>query len=172
MQNKISRILSIPLICLTMLFTGCRIVVSLSGASIPPEAKTFSVAYFPNNATMVAPILSSTLTDALQEKFAKQTSLDQVNEGGDLALEGEIINYVSAPSSISSDEYAQMNRLTITVQVRFTNAIEPQWNFNRSFSGYEEYDANTLLQSIETSLIQTIVDQLSEDIFNACVSNW
>lgn len=171
MSNRFFKIFSATLLC-TVLMTGCRIVVSLSGASIPPAAKTFSVAYFPNNATMVAPILSSTLTDALQEKFARQTSLDQVNEGGDLALEGEITNYVSAPTSISSDEYALMNRLTITVQVRFTNAIEPQWNFNRSFSNYADYDANNLLQSVEPQLIQEIVEKLSEDIFNACVSNW
>ncbi len=171
MSCRFSKIL-LTLLCVLVCFTGCRIVVSLSGASIPPEARTFSVAYFPNNATMVAPILSSTLTDALKEKFSRQTNLDQVREGGDLALEGEITNYVSAPTSISSDEYALMNRLTINVQVRFTNAIEPQWNFNKSFSGYAEYDANQLLQSVEPELIQEIVDKLAEDIFNACVSNW
>ena len=43
-----------------VLLTGCGVAIkySLSGASIPPDAKTFSVAYFPNNATMVSPILS------------------------------------------------------------------------------------------------------------------
>ena len=74
---------------------------SLSGASIPPDAKTFSVAYFPNNAPMVAPILSSTLTDALREKFANQTRLIQVDEGGDFAFEGEITNYTSSTASVT-----------------------------------------------------------------------
>ena len=79
------------------LLTGCGVAIkySLSGASIPPDARTFSVAYFPNNATMVAPILSSTLTDALVDVFTRRTRLMQVEEGGDFAFEGEIINYES-----------------------------------------------------------------------------
>ena len=76
---------------------GCGVAIkySLSGASIPPDAKTFSVAYFPNNATMVSPILSSTLTEALVDIFTRRTRLMQVDEGGDFAFEGEIVNYTS-----------------------------------------------------------------------------
>ena len=71
-----------------LLLAGCgyKVNYSLSGASIPPDAKTFSVAYFPNNAPMVAPILSSTLTDALRDKFTRQTRLTQVDEGGDFDI--------------------------------------------------------------------------------------
>ena len=71
-----------------LLLAGCgyKVNYSLSGASIPPDAKTFSVAYFPNNAPMVAPILSSTLTDALRDKFTRQTRLTQVDEGGDFVI--------------------------------------------------------------------------------------
>ena len=63
--------------------SGCGVAIkySLSGASIPPDAKTFSVAYFPNNATMVSPILSSTLTEALVDIFSRRTRLVQVDEG-------------------------------------------------------------------------------------------
>ncbi len=160
------------LVCLPLLFGGCRISYTLSGASIPDAAQTVSIAYFPNNATMVAPTLSATLTDALKDRFAGQTRLNLVTENGDLALEGEITNYVSAPTSISSDDYAIENKLTITVQVTFTNAIEPQWNFKRSFSGSANYNASVLLQTVESQLIEEIVAILVDDIFNACVSNW
>ena len=97
-----------------VLLTGCGVAIkySLSGASIPPDAKTFSVAYFPNNATMVSPILSSTLTEALVDIFTRRTRLTQVDEGGDFAFEGEITNYTSTTSSVSSDEYALLNRST------------------------------------------------------------
>lgn len=107
-----------------LLLAGCGYTVkySLSGASIPPDAKTFSVAYFPNNAAMVAPILSSTFTDALADKFSRQTRLVQVSEGGDFAFEGEITNYTSTTATVGSNDVATQNRLTITVQVRFTNA--------------------------------------------------
>ena len=117
-----------------LLLAGCgyKVNYSLSGASIPPDAKTFSVAYFPNNAPMVAPILSSTLTDALRDKFTRQTRLTQVDEGGDFAFEGEIINYTSTTASVSSDEVALLNRLTITIKVRFTNALDEKQSWNLS----------------------------------------
>ena len=158
----------------TMIITlgGCTVKYSFSGASIPLDARTVSIPYFPNNAPMVAPSLSSTLTDALQDKFAKQTKLELVSTGGDLAFEGEITNYTSTPAAITAAETAAMNRLTITVKVKFTNIYEPQNNYNTSFSAFAEYDATSLLQDIQDTLITEICDQLVLDIFNAAVANW
>lgn len=136
------------------------------------QAQTVSVPYFPNNAPMVAPTLSSTLTDALQDKFARQTKLQLVSTGGDLAFEGEITNYTSTPAAITASETAAMNRLTITVKVKFTNIYEPQNNYNKSFSAFAEYDATSLLQDVQDSLITEICEQLVQDIFNAAVANW
>ena len=179
MSKKI--LFALPLALVMLLLGGCTLRIgkatfgyTFTGASISDNARTFSVAYFPNNAAMVAPVLSSTLTDALRERFSRQTRLSQIQEGGDLAVEGEITNYVSAPSSYSSAEggVAEMNRLTVTVQVRFTNAIEPQWNYNKSFSASRDYSASQLLQEVEGALIQEMVSDLVDDIFNACVSNW
>ena len=157
------------------LLCGCGISIkySLSGASIPPDAKTFSVAYFPNNATMVSPILSSTLTDALVDIFSRRTRLQQVEEGGDFAFEGEITNYTSTTASVSSDDYALLNRLTITVRVRFTNAINEADSFaNKTFSAYADYDSTKLLTEVEGELIPEIVDQIVTDIFQAAAGNW
>lgn len=152
--------------------SGCTVKYSLSGASIPPDAKTFSVAYFPNNAPMVAPILSSTLTDALVDKFSRQTRLTQVSEGGDFAFEGEIVGYSSTTASVSSNDYALQNRLTISVKVRFTNVVDEKMSFNKSFSAYADYDSTRLLTEVESELITEIVDQLVTDIFQAAASNW
>ncbi len=152
--------------------TGCTVKYSLSGASIPPDAKTFSVAYFPNNAPMVAPILSATLTDELTQRFASRTTLAQVPEGGDFAFEGEIIGYTSTTSSVASGDYALQNRLTITVKVKFTNAIDDKMSFNRNFSAYADYDSTKLLTEVEGALIAEIVEQLVTDIFMASASNW
>jgi len=155
--------------------SGCGVSVkySLSGASIPADAKTFSVAYFPNNATMVSPILSATLTEALVDIFSRRTRLTQVEEGGDFAFEGEIVNYTSTTSSVSSDDYALLNRLTITVRVRFTNALDESASWvNKTFTAYEDYDSTKLLTEVEGELIPQIVDQLVTDIFQASASNW
>jgi hypothetical protein len=155
-------------------FTSCgyKVTYNLSGGSIPPEAQTFSVAYFPNNAPMVAPTLSNVLTEALRDKFSRQTRLTQVEEGGDFAFEGEITNYTSNTSSVSSGDYALQNRLTITVKVKFTNAIDDKMSFNKNFSAYADYDSTRLLNEVESELIPQIVEQLVTDIFQAAASNW
>ncbi len=155
-----------------VLAAGCTVKYSFSGASISPEAKTVSIQQFENVATMVAPILATQLTEGLQDKFSRGTRLMQVREDGDLAFEGEITNYVSSPISVSGNEYATQNRLTVTVRVRFVNRIEPQYDFDRTFSAYEDYDAMKLMQEVESTLLPEIVEKLSEDIFNAAVSNW
>lgn len=166
------RILLLFIAILTLVTTACTVKYSLSGASIPPDAKTFSVAYFPNNAPMVAPILSATLTDELTQRFASRTSLVQVEDGGDFAFEGEIVGYSSTTSSVSSGDYALQNRLTISVKVKFTNAIDDKMSFNRNFSAYADYDSTKLLTEVESELIPQIVEQLVTDIFQAAASNW
>ena len=166
------RILLSLIVAFTLFATACTVKYSLSGASIPPDAKTFSVAYFPNNAPMVAPILSATLTDELTQRFASRTSLVQVEEGGDFAFEGEIVGFSSTTSSVSSGDYALQNRLTISIKVKFTNAIDDKMSFNRNFSAYADYDSTKLLTEVEGELIPQIVEQLVTDVFQAAASNW
>ena len=121
---------------------------------------------------MVAPILSATMTDELTQRFASRTSLVQIDEGGDFAFEGEIVGYSSTTSSVSSGDYALQNRLTITIKVKFTNAIDDKMSFNKSFSAYADYDSTKLLNEVESTLIPEIVEQIVTDIFMAAASNW
>ncbi len=147
-------------------------IYSFTGASIPPEARTFSVSYFPNNAQLVQPTLSQRFTEALQDKFLRQTNLRLVDNGGDLHFEGSITGYTTAPAAISGDDRAALNRLTITVRVTFINEFEPDNDFERSFSRYWDYDSNRSLSEIEDEAITIITEALVEDIFNQAVVNW
>lgn len=159
----------------SVLLSGCIFMkggYSFSGASIPEAAKTFSVAYFPNNAPMVSPTLSTTFVEALKDKFSRQTKLELVDEGGDFAFEGEIIGYTSVTASVSSDDYAILNRLTITVKVNFTNAVNPDDSFNQTFKAFADYDSTRLLTEVQQELDAEIVEQLVHDIYQAAASNW
>ena len=151
---------------------ACKVSYSFSGASIAPEVKTVSIQQFQNLATLVVPVLSSQLTEALQDKFSRQTRLTLVREDGDFSFEGDITNYTSTPIAVTGDEYASMNRLTITVKVNFVNKIQPEYNFSRQFSAYEDYDSNQLMQEVEPTLLPQIIEKLVDDIFNQAVSNW
>ena len=174
--NRLFKGLMLPLfMACSLMLSGCIFMkggYSLSGASIPEAAKTFSVAYFPNNAPMVSPTLSTAFVEALKDKFSRQTKLQMVDEGGDFAFEGEIIGYTSATASVSSDDYAILNRLTITVKVQFTNVIEPEASFNQTFKAFADYDSTQLLTEIQAELDDEIIQQLVTDIYMAAASNW
>ena len=166
MKAKIAAlVLALAFIC-----QGCGFY-SFSGASIPAEAKTVSVDYFPNHAQLVNPTLSNTLTNALRDAMTNQTTLDMVESGGDLAFEGEITDYRTSPVAISG-QTAAMNRLTVTVKVRFSNRIDDTKDFEQSFSRYEDYPSDQELTSVQESLTATIIEQLVEDIFNKALVNW
>ena len=94
-------------------------------------------------------------------------------EGGDFAFEGEITGYTSTTASVScSSETALLNRLTITVNVRFTNAVDESMSWKKTFSAFEDFDSSKLLNEIEGELIPQIVDKLVTDIFQASAANW
>ncbi len=174
------KIYGLLLSVVAFIFVGCgyKVGYTFSGASIPPEAKTFSVAYINNNATMVAPILSSEMTDALKEIFLRRSNLSEVTEAGDFAFEGEITNYTSTTASVassstsSSNDYGALNSLTITVRIRFNNMLDEKSSFDRSFSAFSDYDSSQLLTEVESELITTIVAELVDEIFQASASNW
>lgn len=152
---------------------SCSVNYSFTGASIPPEVKTIRIANFPNNAPLVNPTLSQEFTDALRDKFQSQTSLIVVNEGGDLELEGEIVDYKTQPTAIQGDDRAALNKLTITVKVTFINHFDESQSFkNETFSNFEDYPSEEPLSTIEQELVPTIVENLVQDIFNKTVVNW
>lgn len=158
-------------VLLAVLCNGCGIY-SFSGASIPPEAKTVSVQYFPNHAQLINPNLSDNFTTALRDALMNQTSLDMVESDGDLAFEGEITDYRTTPVAITSGQTAALNRLTITVNVRFFNLFDETKNFETKFSNYVEYPSDQELSSVQESLTATIVEALVEDVFNKALANW
>ena len=158
---------------LTALFyiSGCGIY-SFTGASIPAEAKTISIQHFPNNASMVEPTLSQAFTDALRDKFVSQTNLTLIQKGGDLMIDGAIVAYTVKPVAIQSNQTAALNRLTITVNVRFTNTYDKDKDLETSFTRYEDYPSNKDLAIVQQNLIDLINEMLVDDIFNKAVVNW
>lgn len=164
------RIIFISIILMAVL-SGCG-VYSFTGASIPPEAKTISIANFPNKAELVQPALSQTFTEKLRDRFSSQTNLNLVQRNGDLHLEGEITGYATEPVAISGNQTAQMIRLKITVNVRYINKFDEKASFESSFTRYEDYQSTQDLRQVEENLIDLITNTLVEDIFNKSVVNW
>lgn len=152
-------------------FNSCGIY-SFTGASLDPRIETINISYFDNKARLVNPNLSQVFTDALKDKFVSQTSLQQTNDFADLYLEGYISDYSIKPQAIAAGETAATNRLTISVNVKFTNNVEPRQSFEQRFSQYADFESSQELSEVEDALIEEITEYLIDDIFNKAVVNW
>lgn len=151
---------------------SCQIKYTFTGANMSPEVKTFTVYYFPNRARLINPTLSQNFTERMREKLTRQTSLNELSESGDLEFEGQITGYDFRPMSVQKEDVSAQTRLTITINVKYTNNKVPEDNFEKSFSAYEDFDSNESISSVEEELSIQIIDKLTEDIFNATIANW
>jgi len=152
-------------------FQACGIY-SFTGADTG-DAETFQVRTFLNNAELVEPGIDRDFTLQLQDLIQNQTNLGLTNEGGDLVYEGEIVQYYIAPMTATSDSRAAQNRLTIAVNVRFTNKLNPDKDFERQFSFYYDYPGEQQLTgSVLETALEEIFEHITQDIFNASLTNW
>jgi len=74
--------------------------------------------------------------------------------------------------AIQKEDQAALNRLTITVNLKYTNNNDPEQNLEQTFSAYEDFDSNSSLSVVEDGLVPEIIKKLNEDIFNATIANW
>ena len=165
----------IPILILLTLGFGlnqCKITYSFTGASISPLVKTYTVYDFPNRARLINPTLSDYFGEQLRDKFTRQTSLNYAKDGGDLEFEGTITGYDVKPMSVQSGDEAAQNRLTVKINVKFTNNTDHDQDFEQEFSAYSEFNSDNILSDVEDELVELIVTQIVDDIFNKAVANW
>jgi len=146
---------------------------SFTGASIPSEMETVSVDFFENTAPLVVPYLSQEFTEALKNRVRNQTRLSMVRTDADAAFDGRITGYSINPTAVQGNDRAGLNRLTITVSVKYSNKVNPKLDFEKSFSRFKDFSTSAgPIQSQEQQLIKDINDMLTEDIFNQAFANW
>ncbi len=152
-------------------FIGCG-AYSFTGAQT--DAKTIQVNFFPNQASLVEPVLANRFTNELQDLFLRQTNLTAINNANaDLRLEGEITGYRVNPMSATAQQTAAQNRLTITVNVRFFNKLNEKDDFEKQFSFYSDFDASAQLSGgVLSSALDEILERIIQDVFNAALGNW
>ena len=161
----------ITLILFSILLNGCG-AYNFTGAK-PIEAKTFQVNYFANNADLIEPGIERTFTLKLQDLIQGQTNLNVTNAGGELLFEGEITEYRITPMTATADQRAAQNRLTISVNVRYTNRNKEEDDFEKRFSFYDDFDGNAQLTGAQLSKsLDVIFDRITQDIFNEALAKW
>ncbi|MDH5397012.1 MAG: LPS assembly lipoprotein LptE [Cyclobacteriaceae bacterium] len=166
----------ILLILLSIIFLkGCGIY-SFTGVST--DAETITINSFFHEADAGPPDLGQRFTDEIRDYFQQNTSLEMVEEEGQLFFEGAVTDWrltpVSAQASRNPDDIntAAQTRLTITVSVNFADVNHPENDFSRTFSFYSDFDNEVSVSEVEDDLIEEIFEQIILNIFNASVANW
>lgn len=161
------------LLLLALIFNGCIISYKFNGASIDySKTKSIAIADFPNVAALVYPPLSNSLSDGIRDIFQRQTRLQVTRRGGDLELEGEITDYQLTPMAVSADSYSAETKLTIRVRVRFTNNVNPEESFEKTYTAYQTFDASQMLNDVQEELCNTMITEIADQIYNDTVAKW
>ena len=155
------------------LLVACSVSYKFNGASIDyTKTKTIQIADFPNRSAYIWGPMAPMFNNELKDIFANHTRLEQVKRNGDLKIEGEIRQYQQRNKSVSSEGYSAQVELSMTVNVRFTNNVNHSEDFERQFTATATYDSSQSLNSVQEELVEQMVKELTEQIFNATVANW
>ena len=156
-----------------MAAVSCSVSYKFNGASIDySKTKTIQIADFPIRSSYVWGPMGPMFNNALKDMYANHTRLIQVRRGGDLKIEGEITQYTQRNKAVSSEGHSAQTELSITVNVRFTNNANHDEDFEQQFTASKTYETTQSLNSVQEELVQQMVKDLTEQIFNATVANW
>ena len=175
-MNKPVTILLLSLFCmLNLAFTGCGVYSFNPKGTLDPDIKTVRVNMFENKAPYVNTQLTPNLSDRLRQKIVRQTKLSQTNsDNANLDISGTITDYsvlTTGVSSANGQTQTSINRLTVTVHIIFNITLKndiKEADVSRSF----DFPANQSLNQAEGQLLEEIVRNLSDDIFNRIFSDW
>ena len=156
-----------------LVVSSCSVSYSFNGASIDySKTKTITIVDFPIRSSYVWGPMQNIFNNELKDVFANHTHLTQVKRNGDLKIEGEITQYTQRNKSVSSEGYSAQTELSMTVNVRFTNNVNHNEDFEKQFTSTTSYETTQSLNSVQEELVTQMVKDITDQIFNATVANW
>ena len=157
-----------------VVITSCSVSYSFTGTSTIDysKVKTISIAEFPIKSDYVYAPLATRFNEELKDRFVTQTRLSLIRQNGDLDIDGEITGYNQYNQAVTADGFASETKLTITINVRYVNNTNHEDDFEQQFSAFRTYDSRELLTDVQDKLIDQMVEEIVDQIFNATVINW
>lgn len=156
--------------------SGCGIYSFSPKGTLDPDIKTVNLHIIENQAQYVNPQLLPNLTDRVKQKITRQTKLTQTNgDNADLDIRSAVTEYSTTTAGVTSangQTQASVNRLTVSVRVTITNQLKKEdpkeYTVSRSF----DFPSNQSLNQAEQQLLDEMVRNLSDEIFNRIFSDW
>lgn len=175
-MDWIKKILPVgTLLAVPFIISSCSVSMGLAPITSVDynKVKTISIAEFPNRAEYAYAPLATEFNQKLKDLFVKQTRLTLVKNNADLEIDGEITGYNQYNESVAADGYSSKTKLTITVRVSFVNNTNHKEDFtDQQFTAFQTYDSSRLLTAVQDELIDKMVKDITEQIFNSTVANW
>lgn len=163
----------VAFVTLLLVMSSCAISYTFNGASIDyTKTRSISITDFNNVAQLIHPPLAQEFSEKLRDKYAKQTRLKVLKSGGDLHVEGEVVGYDLTPMSIGQDSYSAETKLTVTINVRFTNNQKPEDDFEKKYVAFKSFDSNMMITEVQDELLATIIEDIADNIYNDTVAKW
>ncbi len=165
--------LKFMLAVLVLMLASCTVSYKFNGASIDySKTKTIEIADFPIRSSYVWAPMGSIFNNELKDIFANHTRLIQVRRNGDMKIEGEITQYSQRNKAVTSEGTSAQAELSMTVNVRFTNNANHNEDFERQFTATASFETSQSFTSVQEDLVNQMVEDLVDQIFNATVANW
>lgn len=174
LKNKLTKLYTLPLLLLLTIVSGCG-VYSFTGTTISPDIKTISIQNFENPTGEGPANLTQLVTNNFKDYYRRNTNLNILQQEGDLQLEGQIVSFTVTPAAIQREgelDQASLNRLTLGIQVRFTNNMNPDENFDQLFSISQDFAQDRDVTQLSPAEIEALTERLVTDVFNKTVANW
>ena len=170
-NNGMKRLAALAVIVVTLV--SCSVSYRFNGASIDyNKTKTIQIADFPIRSSYVWGPMASIFNNELKDIFARNTRLIQVRNNGDMKIEGEITQYSQRNKAVTAEGTSAQAELSMTVNVRFTNNANHTEDFERQFTATASFETTTSFTSVQEELVTQMVEDITDQIFNATVANW
>ena len=173
MKNSNFRLTAL-LLSFALALPGCG-VYSFTGTNIDPAIKTMSVLNIENNSGQGPSNLTQLVSEEFRDYFQRNTNLKLVPQNGDLEFEGQVLSYNFSPAALQKQgqtDVASVNRLTISIQVRYRNNKDPKQDFEQSFSAFDDFPINLNPSQLSDSQHREIIERMVMDVFNKSLANW
>jgi hypothetical protein len=170
-----TKTLSLYLIALLSICCSACGMYSFTGTSISPDIRTISIQNFENSSGEGPSNLTQVVTNNFRNYYQRNTNLTILQRDGDLQLEGQIISFTLTPAAVQREgniDQASLNRLTLGIQIRFTNTKDPEQDFDQQFTITEDFPQDTDITRIPPASIERMTERLVADVFNKSVANW
>lgn len=170
---RINHIKTALLTVMMLLLVSCSVSYKFNGASIDyTKTKTIQIADFPIRSSYVWAPMASIFNNQLKDVFANHTRLIQVKRNGDMKIEGEITQYSQRNKAVTAEGTSAQAELSMTVNVRFTNNANHSEDFEKQFTATSTFETTQSLNSVQEGLVTQMVEDITDQIFNATVANW